>query len=51
MPEGPDIERRPCSVALQLPPEARPEVALHQQLPEPDRGLVYDVALTVPVRA
>jgi protocatechuate 3,4-dioxygenase beta subunit len=34
-------------VALQLPPEARPEVALHEQLPEPDRGLVYDLSILI----
>jgi protocatechuate 3,4-dioxygenase beta subunit len=34
-------------VALQLPPEARPEVALHEQLPEPDRGLVYDLSTLI----
>ena len=34
-------------MALQLPPEARPEVALHEQLPEPDRGLVYDLSTLI----
>jgi protocatechuate 3,4-dioxygenase beta subunit len=34
-------------VTLQLPPEARPEVALHEQLPEPDRGLVYDLSTLI----
>jgi protocatechuate 3,4-dioxygenase beta subunit len=34
-------------VALQLPPTARPEVALHEQLEETDRGLVYDLSTLI----
>ena len=34
-------------MALQLPPSARPEVALHEQLPETDRGLVYDLSTLI----
>jgi protocatechuate 3,4-dioxygenase beta subunit len=34
-------------VALNLPPAARPEIALHEQLEETDRGLVYDLSTLI----
>jgi protocatechuate 3,4-dioxygenase beta subunit len=34
-------------VALNLPPEARPGIALHEQLEETDRGLVYDLSTLI----
>jgi len=34
-------------VALNLPRAARPEVALHEQLEETDRGLVYDLSTLI----
>ncbi len=34
-------------MTLHLPPAARPEVALHDQLPETDRGLVYDLSTLI----
>jgi protocatechuate 3,4-dioxygenase beta subunit len=34
-------------VALQRRPAALPEVALHEQLPETDRGLVYDLSTLI----
>jgi protocatechuate 3,4-dioxygenase beta subunit len=35
------------AVALNLPPAARPEIALHEQLEETDRGLVYDLSTLI----
>ncbi len=34
-------------MALHLPPAARPEAALHEQLEETDRGLVYDLSTLI----
>ncbi|MEO5940892.1 MAG: 3,4-dioxygenase subunit beta, partial [Candidatus Limnocylindrales bacterium] len=34
-------------MALQLPPSARADAALHEQLPETDRGLVYDLSTLI----
>src|SRR5258706_13066908 len=43
--DTPHKEARP--VALNLPPAARPEIALHEQLEETDRGLVYDLSTLI----
>jgi protocatechuate 3,4-dioxygenase beta subunit len=44
-PTQPQKEAR--SVALNVPREARPEIALHEQLEETDRGLVYDLSTLI----
>jgi protocatechuate 3,4-dioxygenase beta subunit len=45
--EGTSSPKEICPVALQLPRAARPEVALHEQLEETDRGLVYDLSTLI----